>query len=72
MGIVMYEYKKIIFDLKSSDMSLQSKHKKEFERMFEFIEKEARDGWRFVQAIHLFPNQNSCMLVFEKELPLID
>lgn len=62
----MYEYKKIIIDLKSSSMSTQAKNKKELEGIFEFIEKEAIDGWRFVQIVHLFPSQNTCMLLFER------
>ncbi|MGL5514509.1 MAG: DUF4177 domain-containing protein [Sporomusa sp.] len=62
----MYEYKKVSFELTSSNLRT-SKVQESLDELFAIIEKNAEDGWRFVQVVHPYTTNTTCMIVFEKE-----
>lgn len=62
----MYEYKKVMFKLTGSNLSAQ-KIENSLDEMFHLIEDTAKDDWRFVQAIHPYPTNSVCLLVFERD-----
>lgn len=64
--MIMYEYKKVSFNLTSSNL-LTKKIEESLDEIFVIIEKNAEEGWRFVQAIHPYTTNSLCMLVFERE-----
>lgn len=64
--MIMYEYKKVSFNLTSSNL-LTKKIEESLDEIFAIIEKNAEEGWRFVQAIHPYTTNSLCMLVFERE-----
>lgn len=61
----MYEYKKVTFNVTASNLRTK-KIEDSLDEMFSTIEKNAKDGWRFVQAIHPYTTNTLCMLVFER------
>ena len=62
----MYEYKKVTFNLTSSNLRT-SKIEENLDEMFSIIEKYAEEGWRFVQMIHTYTTTTLSLLVFERE-----
>lgn len=62
----MYEYKKVRFELTPSNLSTK-KIDDSLNKMYEIIEDNAKDGWRFIQIVHPYPVNNLCMILFEKE-----
>lgn len=62
----MYEYKKVLFDFTRSNLHTK-KIQESLDEMFAAIEKNAEEGWRFVQAVHPYTTNTLCMLVFERE-----
>lgn len=61
----MYEYKKVPFELTPSNLRTR-KIEENLDEIFEIIESNGREGWRFVQFIHPFDINTLCMLVFER------
>lgn len=64
--MIMYEYKKVLFNLTPSNLRTK-KIEESLDEIFATIEKNAEEGWRFVQAIHPYTTNTLCMLVFERE-----
>lgn len=62
----MYTYKKVFFDLTGSNLRT-AKLEESLDGLFQAIEQNAQDGWRFVQMIHPYQTNTLCMLVFEKK-----
>lgn len=62
----MFEYKKVLYHFTRSNL-MTKKIEESLEDLFDQIEKEAIDGWRFVQAIHPYPTNTVCLLIFERE-----
>ena len=62
----MYEYKKVTFNLTSSNLRT-SKIEENLDEMFSIIEKYAEEGWRFVRMIHPYTTTTLSLLVFERE-----
>lgn len=64
--MIMYEYKKVIFNLTPSNLRT-NKVQESLDDMFATIEKNAEEGWRFVQTVHPYTTNTLCMLIFERE-----
>lgn len=64
----MYEYKKIVYKFTSSTLS-SKKVEESLHAMFEIIQENARNGWRFVQAVHPYSTNTVSLLIFEKGSP---
>lgn len=64
--MIMYEYKKVLFNFTPSNLRTK-KIEESLDDIFATIEKNAEEGWRFVQAIHPYTINTLGMLVFERE-----
>ena len=64
--MIMYEYKKVTFNLTPSNLRT-SKIEESLDDLFSIIEKHAAEGWRFVQMIHPYTTSPLSLLVFERE-----